>query len=385
MILTIVVLLLSLVYVLLMLLYMAGWYLQKRQAAAKDDRAATMVSIIIPARNEAENIVPLLQSVLNNRYPAALVEIIVVDDNSTDETATLAMGILKNSNGRVLALKDYLPAHERINSYKKKALEIAVSESKGQLIITTDADCIVPENWISSIVSVYERQDAKFIAAPVVFSQSSIHPVASVLMLFQSLDFITMQGITAASARLDLGNMCNGANLAFDKKAFEAVNGYQGIDHIASGDDMLLMYKIRQQYPNGIRYLKSKAAVVQTAAQESWKAFFNQRIRWSSKAGQYQERKMTGILAMIYFFNLCFPILVIAGFFNGFFWKLAGIIFLIKIITELLLLIPVAFFFGKQRELWAFPLLQPLHILYIISAGFLGKFGSYQWKDRRVK
>jgi len=385
MILTIVVLLLSLVYVLLMLLYMAGWYLQKRQPAAKDDRAATMVSIIIPARNEAENIVPLLQSVLNNRYPAALVEIIVVDDNSTDETAALAMGILKNSNGRVLALKDYLPAHERINSYKKKALEIAVSESKGQLIITTDADCIVPENWISSIVSVYERQDAKFIAAPVVFSQSPIHPVAPVLMLFQSLDFITMQGITAASARLDLGNMCNGANLAFDKKAFEAVNGYQGIDHIASGDDMLLMYKIRQQYPNGIRYLKSKAAVVQTAAQESWKAFFNQRIRWSSKAGQYQERKMTGILAMIYFFNLCFPILVIAGFFNGFFWKLAGIIFLIKIITELLLLIPVAFFFGKQRELWAFPLLQPLHILYIISAGFLGKFGSYQWKDRRVK
>lgn len=385
MILTIVVLLLSFAYVLLLLLYIAGWHLQQRQSVSEDEQGSTMVSVIIPARNEAEHIVPLLESILNNRYPAGLVEIIVVDDYSSDDTAALAAEILNNTNGRVLALKDYLPADERINSYKKKALEIAVSESKGQLIITTDADCIVPENWISSIVSVYERQEAKFIAAPVVFSQTPMHPVASVLLLFQSLDFMTMQGITAASARLGLGNMCNGANLAFDKKAFEAVNGYQGIDHIASGDDMLLMYKIQQRYPKGICYMKSKAAVVQTAAQESWKQFFNQRIRWSSKAGQYQEKKMTGILAVIYAFNLCFPVLTIAGFFDSFFWKLAGIVFLIKIVTELLLLIPVAFFFGKQRELWAFPLLQPLHILYIILAGFWGKFGSYQWKDRRVK
>jgi len=385
MILTIVVLLLSFAYVLLMLLYMAGWHLQQSQSVGKDEQSSTMVSIIIPARNEAEHIVPLLESILNNRYPAGLVEIIVVDDYSSDDTAALAAGILNNTHGRVLALKDYLPVNERINSYKKKALEIAVSESKGQLIITTDADCMVPENWISSIVSVYERQEAKFIAAPVVFSQIPMHPVAPVLLLFQSLDFMTMQGITAASARLGLGNMCNGANLAFDKKAFEVVNGYQGIDHIASGDDMLLMYKIQQRYPKGICYLKSKAAVVQTAAQESWKQFFNQRIRWSSKAGQYQEKKMTGILAVIYAFNLCFPVLMISGFFHSFFWKLLGIVFLIKIITELLLLIPVAFFFGKQRELWTFPLLQPLHILYIILAGFLGKFGSYQWKDRRVK
>jgi len=384
MILTTIVLLLCFTYVLLMLLYMVGWYLQQGQSRSATFQGSSFVSVIIPARNEAKHIVPLLQSILNNNYPSHLLEVIVVDDYSEDETAALAAGLLNNSQGKVLALKDYLPVDQRINSYKKKALEIAIAASKGQLIITTDADGIVPQNWIANIVAVYEREGAKFIAAPVALLSHSRHPIPPVLWLFQSLDFITMQGITAASARLGLGNMCNGANLAFDKAAFQEVNGYKGIDHIASGDDMLLMYKIQQRYPHGIHYLKSKAAVVQTAAQESWKQFFNQRIRWSSKADQYQEKKMTAILAAIYAFNLCFPVLMVSGFFDSLYWKLAGIVFCIKIIVELLLLIPVAFFFGKQKELWAFPFLQPLHILYILGAGFLGKFGSYQWKDRKV-
>jgi cellulose synthase/poly-beta-1,6-N-acetylglucosamine synthase-like glycosyltransferase len=228
-----------------------------------------------------------------------------------------------------------------------------------------------------------QNSNIKFIAAPVSFTPAL--PQANGLYYFQSLDFMTMQGITAASIAMNLGNMCNGANLAFHKQAFDEVGGYSGIDHIASGDDMLLMYKIKRQFPYGIFYLKSDEAIVRTPAQPDWKSFLNQRIRWSSKADKYDEKKLTFILAIVYFFNLSFVPMFIAGFFHYSYWLwMLGILFA-KVLIELAFLIPVARFYGKIKELWYFPLFQPLHIAYIIMAGFLGKFGSYQWKGRTVK
>lgn len=374
----------AIAYGILMILYIIGWHWQREKKSCNGFKSSTtFVSIIIPARNEQDNIGALLHSIMANHYPKHLYEIVVIDDFSDDNTAAFANEILKNEQGRVLSISAYLSAEERINSYKKKALEIAISEAKGELIITTDADCIVPKNWISMLVNCYEN-GAKFIAAPVklIKQEKSINEI---LYQFQSLDFMTMQGITAASAALHLGNMCNGANLAFDKKTFYEVGGYKGIDAIASGDDMLLMHKFDKYNPKSIYYLKSTEAIVSTACQPTWSDFLNQRIRWSSKADKYQDKKMTGILALVYFFNLNFLVLLVLSFFIAGYGKLLLILFLGKMTMELLFLIPVALFYKKIPSLFIFPLLQPLHIGYIIFAGFLGKFGSYSWKGRRVK
>lgn len=377
-------LILFFIYVLLMLMYSMGWHRQALYTGIAQTPRTT-VTVIIPARNEAQNIGPCLQSILDNDFPPELLEIIVIDDFSTDGTATIANNLLKDRNGCALRLEQYLSKDERLNSYKKKALEIAIGEARGELIITTDADCTVPGHWLKKIVGLYEQEQAVFIAAPVSFSPGNARGAKDTLYYFQSLDFMTMQGITAASVKMNLGNMCNGANLAFSKAAFEQVGGYKGIDHIASGDDMLLMHKMQQQFPNRISYLKSEAAIVTTAAQPGWRDFLNQRIRWSSKADKYDDKKLTLILVFIYLFNLSFIVLIIAGFFHIYYWLwLLGILFA-KTAIELVFLVPVARFYGKLRELLYFPLLQPLHILYIIAAGFLGKFGSYQWKGRTVK
>lgn len=376
---------LGIAYVVLMCFYISGWYLQKEKVSSGYSHPKTFVTILIPARNEAAHIRELLESILDNNYPAQLFEIIVIDDFSDDHTAGIAREIIGNKNGRVITLSNYFSKEERINAYKKKALEIAIGEASGALIVTTDADCVVPRNWLQEIVSLYEEKNAKFIAAPVNYIQFHNQKINPLLFAFQSLDFMTMQGITAASARLHLGNMCNGANLAFDKKTFYEVKGYEGIDQIASGDDMLLMYKFQQRYPDSVFYIKSKHAIVNTEAQPTWKDFFNQRIRWSSKADKYQEKKMTAILALVYFFNLNFLILLIVSFFNSGYWKLLLLLLFIKILIEMIFLFPVATFFHKIRQLIIFPFLQPLHILYIIIAGFLGKFGRYEWKGRIVK
>ncbi len=136
------------------------------------------------------------------------------------------------------------------------------------------------------------------------------------LTLFQSLDFITLQGITAASVYKRFHSMCNGANLAYEKSAFIEVNGFEGIDSIPTGDDMLLMHKIYMRYPEQVFYLKSKEAIVQTEPEYSWKSFFNQRIRWASKADRYQDRRIIAVLALVYAVNVCFLVLGIASF-----WK----------------------------------------------------------------
>lgn len=368
-------------YAILMMAYKLGWQRQNAGFTPPPPEPVS-ITVIIPARNEAENIGICLQSILSNNYPKDLLEIIVIDDFSTDDTAGIAAALLSNGQGKVLQLKDFLSETERLNSYKKKALEIAINQAKGTWIVTTDADCEVRSGWLAQMASLMQKANVKFIAAPVSFTPPANKDL---LYYFQSLDFMTMQGITAASVKLGLGNMCNGANLSFNKAAFDEVDGYKGIDHIASGDDMMLMYKIRTAFPNGIQYLKSKEAIVYTPAQPTWNSFLNQRIRWSSKADKYDDKILTWILALVYFFNLNFVVLIVAACLDDGYWRWFWGLLVAKIIVELLFLLPVAKFYGKTKELLLFPFLQPLHILYIILAGFLGKFGTYHWKGRIVK
>jgi len=196
---------------------------------------------------------------------------------------------------------------------------------------------------------------------------------------------MTLQGITGAAVHNGFHNMCNGANLAYQKKVFYEVNGFTGIDTIASGDDMLLMHKIADRYPGKILYLKSPAAIVKTQPSKTWKEFFNQRIRWASKADRYPDKKITAVLVLVYLFNCWIPVhCILSVFYPSLFPWFIGIL-VAKTIVELLFLYPVAKFFNKEKLLWWFPLAQPFHILYTIVAGWLGKFGSYKWKERKVK
>lgn len=350
--------------------------------------AQTKISVIIPARNEAVNIKLCLQSLVTQSYPAHLFQVIVVDDFSEDETAT-AVKQFAHGNIQLMQLKEFIGA-DATQSYKKKAIEIGIQNAIGELIVTTDADCTLPENWLHTIATFYEEKQPQLIAMPVLIS-----PVKSFIEIFQSLDFMTLQGITGASVHKNFHSMCNGANLAYTKKAFEAVNGFKGIDNIASGDDMLLMHKIYKQYPDAVSFLKSKEVIVQTQPVNTVAAFFNQRIRWASKADKYDDKRIFGVLAVVYLFNvmmLCLPVIALINNVQCSTFNIQYSIFdiwllllLLKTFTELYFLYPVAAFFNQQKILWWFPLMQPFHILYTVIAGWLGKFGSYKWKGRKVK
>lgn len=340
----------------------------------------TRFSVIIPARNEAAGIRACLLSVLQQDYPTHLWELIVINDHSTDDTEAIIRSLQKEHTSlKMLNLAEVLQG-QTLNAYKKKAIETAIAQSSGDWVVTTDADCFVGANWLKMFDAYIQEKSPVFVAAPVMY-----FPEATFLGRFQLLDFLSLQGITAASVSAGYHTMCNGANIAYQKEAFYAVGQFSGIDQIASGDDMLLMHKIKQQYPGRIGYLFSPDALVQTSSMPNWKSFFHQRIRWASKADQYSDKSLFWVLLLVYLLNALLLILLLVSP-----WAPNGIgnwlgLVIAKTLVEWFFMVPVARFYKQSDAMAWFPLMQPFHITYTVIAGWLGKFGTYQWKGRTVK
>jgi cellulose synthase/poly-beta-1,6-N-acetylglucosamine synthase-like glycosyltransferase len=361
----------------LFILYKNGWHLLPTPILATTSNYNTSVSIIIPARNEALNIEKCLHHIFAQTFTGSL-EIIVINDHSTDNT----LAILKTFENKIkiLNLEEALQPHELTIAYKKKAIEKAVAMANGQLIITTDADTFSAPTWVQSIVQLYETKNYKIIAGPVSYVTQN-----NILGIFQDIDFMTMQGITGASLHYHFNSTCNGANLAYSKKAFLEVGGFAGIDNIASGDDMLLLHKIEKKYPQGAAYLKTPNGMVYTYAMPTFNSFLQQRIRWASKAKHYSDKRVTGVLAIVWLYNIAIilmSMLMLIGSFNILF----GVIFIgIKIFAEYRLVSQLAIFFNKKEIIKWHILLQPLHWLYIAICGLLGSIQKYEWKGRTLK
>lgn len=371
--------LLLLLYSSLIILYRIWFKRLVPFSVSVDHSPKTSFSVIIPARNEALNIYACLSSILNQEYPGKLFEVIVIDDFSTDNTVTIIKTLqTKHANLQLIQLADELQG-EKINAYKKKAIEIGIRKSSGDWIVTTDADCSAEKQWLCTLDATIQFNQPVFIAAPVVFKKDK-----TLLSLFQYFDFLSLQGITAASVSAGFHSMCNGANLAYEKAVFYEVDGFAGIDMIASGDDMLLMNKMKEKYPERISYVFSKDAIISTDPMPDLKSFLNQRIRWASKADTYKDKGIFFVLLLVYCFNVSLCLLFITALFNHQLIFLFFLVVLLKTVVELSFILPVLRFFGNTGAIW-FPLLQPFHIIYTVVAGWLGKFGNYSWKERQVK
>jgi poly-beta-1,6-N-acetyl-D-glucosamine synthase len=331
------------------------------------------ISVIIAVRNEEKNVTGLVGYLARQSYPKVLFEVIIVNDHSTDNTLNILNTLTSDLTVKILQLPEGITS-------KKKAIEAGIKEASGELIVTTDADCSMGEFWLQSFASFYRETGAQFIAAPV-----KMDGHFSLLDTFQSLDFLAMQAITGASVNNRFHTMCNGANLAYTKSAFLEVNGFEGIDEIPSGDDMLLMHKIYSSDPNKVLYMKNTEAIVSTHPESSWKNFLQQRIRWASKAVHYKDKRIFYVLAITYLVNVCYMVLAVAAIVQIYWLSFLLLLLLAKVLIEFPFVNAPAIFFQQQKLMKYFPFLQPVHIVYIIISGWLGRFGSYEWKSRVIK
>ena len=370
----------GILYAAMMLVFTFKWF-SLPVFKAKGKTPETLVSIIIPARNEEEHILKCLENVFAQKYLHNLTEIIVVDDNSTDNTAQLVEKVIvenPNRTIRLLKLKDV----SATALFKKRAITEAVAVASGKLILTTDADCRMGVNWLANIVEYYELHQPKMLLAPVTFADEK-----SVFEKLQTLEFIGYIGVSAAAVAMKNPLMCNGANLAYEREAFNAVGGYKHNDNLASGDDVFLMLKIKKMFPETIHFLKSREAIVETFAQKNMNDFFQQRKRWLSKRPGYKDVSVIATALLVYAFNF----FVLLGFLLSFFVAgnsfmiLFGLLFLLKCFSDFVFLYPVAKFFERRELLWWFLPEQVLVIVYVTLMGIIGSNGKYKWKGRELK
>jgi cellulose synthase/poly-beta-1,6-N-acetylglucosamine synthase-like glycosyltransferase len=364
----------AIVYALFILLSWLGWK-QIKSFEHVDDALQTRVSIIVPARNEEKNIVSCLNAIAAQSYPQHLTEIIISDDNSGDQTAAFVKNWIasNNRNAKIISA-----GKNRMG--KKHALNEAVKNAAGELIVTTDADCTMNTTWLSSIVSYYEKHSPYMICGMV-----SIRKENNFLSAFQSLEQLGLTAIGAAGIYFRRPLMCNGANLAYTKKVFEELGGYNPFAETASGDDTQLMFRTAKQNPSAVHFLKSKEAIVYTDAASSLAELFSQRKRWGSKV--LKQKNFTGSLAG--FIVFLFHLFLVAGFVLActamLSWKLFLLLFILKIIPEFILLNSVVKFFGK-KNLWKYSLpSQFIYPFYLAVAALLSQTGTYTWKERKVQ
>jgi len=365
-----------------MLRYIEGWKALPKFKKKENAENTTTISVLVPARNEEDHLSATLNAVLAQKYPNHLYEIIVIDDYSTDKTPQ----IIREYSGKYpqikgIKLADYI--RSKTLSFKKKAIEIGVQHSNNQLIAQTDADCVMGNDWLKLIADYYEQHQPKFIAAPVIFFDEK-----NTFQRFQSLDFVGMMGVNGAGIFRKFHYLCNGANLAYEREIFHEVNGFEGVDQQASGDDLMLLQKIAKYYPNEIAFLKNINAATYTTPKRTLCEFMRQRIRWATKTTNYPDKGVTLTWALIWLFCISIPINLLAGIFVPVLLYLGLAQFAIKIVLDFIFLRSAAISFDR-KDLVQMSVYIPsifLELSYVIVIGLLGLFvKNYEWKGRRVR
>ncbi len=368
-------------YVLMILGFIAGW-LRLKVFNKIVNPFSTFVSIIIPARNEEDTILQCIKDIEKQDFPKELVEVIVVNDNSTDGTSQnvkeyiKGISTLPHVDTKIIDLIE----DENTNAFKKKAILKGIQQAKGELIITTDADCRMNNLWLPTLVSYYEQYHPKFISAPV-----SNHEEKNWFGKFQTLEFLGLIGIGAGGIKNAVPTMCNGANIAYTKEVFFEVNGFDDISNLASGDDTFLMLKIAKKYKEEIHFIKSFDAIVYTTPKDTFSEFVEQRKRWASKGTKYNSKKVILIGALTYLFNF---LILASGVFSIFYNTFVFVfmtVFIAKITVEFIFLYLITSFFKRRELLLYFFQEQLLYIFYVVWIGAEGSFSKYTWKGRAVK
>ncbi len=336
----------------------------------------TSFSMVIPFRDEVQALPILIKSLNQINYPSDKFELIFVDDDSKDDSINVIQRGFDCAQPDIQILKN----KRKSDSPKKDAVETAITQANFDWIITTDADCKIPQDWLQTFDASIQQYQPKLIAAPVTY-----HSTNSLLEQFQLLDVLSLQGSTIGGFGIGNPFMCNGANLCYEKQAFLDVNGFQGNEHIASGDDIFLLEKMVAEYPDKVHFLKSDKAIITTNPEATLKKLVSQRLRWAAKATSYKNNFSKLVSLSVFCMNILLIILFLGSLIGYYSWLFFIISFLIKFCLDFVLLFKTATLFKQQSVLkhyfWS-SLVYPLFIVFIALNSFTS---SYSWKGRTYK
>ncbi|MFM1875080.1 MAG: hypothetical protein RL266_817 [Bacteroidota bacterium] len=354
-----------------MIIYaISGW---KKLKVEEETEPTLGVSILIAARNEAENIETVIRDIFSQSYPNQLFELIVIDDHSEDDTFAQAE-----------ALKAEFPSLKVLvnatGGGKKSALQTGMPAAQFGIVATVDADCRVPSEWLISMMSHWQEERTKMLLGPIV-----LEPAVTVLERVQALEMLAIMGLTGGFASHHKPIMANGANLFFDKGSFEEIGGYSNSKN-PSGDDVFTMLKFSEKWPNSVRFVKNYEAAVSTQPQPTYSTFWQQRKRWLSKKSGYSSLVVKGTAVITYFANVAAfvsLIAIISAF--GSYWtdRLMWILF-IKTILDLTITRTVSRDLQPYCGISHILIAEVFISIYVTFLGIFGNVRNYVWKGRSV-
>tara|TARA_B100001758_G_scaffold247959_1_gene269207 strand:- start:31840 stop:32943 length:1104 start_codon:yes stop_codon:yes gene_type:complete len=362
---TLLIFIVLLCYIILIIQYRFGWDNIKKN---KSTIFTPTVSVVISIRNEENKIVQLLKSLQAQIYPKDKLEFILVNDHSTDNSLSILKG-LQFDQLKIIDLPDE-------DFGKKNAIKKAVSVAGGEIILASDADCIFSPNWVQVMVRYFDDDSVKLVSGPVIY-----HKKQGFFQSIQTLEFISL--ISSGAGAIGIGNaiFCNGANMAYRKNVFIERNIFFE-DSIASGDDVFLLHSVKSKYPNSITFAKDERAIVFTDGEQNFNGFINQRKRWASKSTRYKDIASIYASYIVLFVNLSIVSLLCMSFFNFQLMNLLLVIYLIKYITDIVLLYPALKFFKRQDLIkWIFPF-ELFYSFYIVLIALLSVTNKFEWKGR---
>lgn len=351
-------------YIILLATTVIGW--NKTDPTPKNNNQQ-FVTVIIPFRNEQENLSFTIDAVLKNNLDAF--ELLLIDDHSDDQSFAISASYAsKHPNVSVLKLEK--------NSGKKSAIKLGIEHAKAEIILQTDADCIVPNNWIQNMRNSLESSTNLLIGpVKVVTEQHGWN-------WLNQIEFSFLQAFTGASANFNFPLTANGANLMYRKSIFWEYQKSQLGQHYASGDDQFLLNYIKKKSAKSIKYVKKQDAIVSTSFSSKWSEITAQRSRWAKKNSSSNKAE-TLIGFVLLGAQFLIPTCVLLTFFDSNFAGILWAIFLIKVFGELFLAFTIMKFFGINRlkYILIFAFAYPIFLSNII---LLVAFGKNKWKGRKI-
>jgi cellulose synthase/poly-beta-1,6-N-acetylglucosamine synthase-like glycosyltransferase len=370
---TIVISILSL-YTILIFVSIFTLLFSKKESDLNEFIPSEKVSVIIPFRNEENNIIKCLGGIIEQDYPAELMEIILVDDNSEDRSKQLAVSFLE---GKLISYR-LIDLKKQNLSGKKNAIEFAVAKSSKSIVITRDADTFTSNNlWLKTIAFQFKNSKADLVLVPVILK------VNTFIQAFQKFENIAITSIGYAFAKNKLPFVCSGANLAYKKDSFLKANPYKDNKHIPSGDDMFLLQSFMEE-GFSISTTKNTNAVVYTYAEKSLSSFINQRLRWASKTKNLHIKMAWFIGSLLFLTNILVLIIAFLGLFNAVNSNFCLFSIIYKCIIDFLLLFLGAIMY-KQKINFSFYIPAFIANLFYVPLITIASISiKPSWKGRKI-
>jgi poly-beta-1,6-N-acetyl-D-glucosamine synthase len=361
-----------LVYCLFLFLFLlASIFTSKKKALSTEKQDFPFITVICCARNEEKNLVPLLDSLQKQNYPKEKLELIFVSDHSSDNTNQILKNYVASSEAKISLLirKEELPS-------KKKSIELGIKNAQGEIVLFTDADCIVESNWVETYTKLFQNNNIVFATGRLQLSAEK----NSFLSAFQNMEWFALMSITRTSATLKYPIMANGANMAIRKNAFIKLRPYQNNYNIASGDDMYLLESVVTHFGRKTIAFNNKTTVV-TAATKKWNSFFYQRIRWAKK-NYYGNIKPLMAASFVFIANLSTIILFLFAFIKQDSLAVILLLLTLKFVGEFSF--PLL---QKQKihTLIYFPISFILYPFYVVLIAISSLFIAVKWKGHKTK